>query len=84
MTTLLAFVILYLLVSIGIGLFAASRVHSAKDFAVAGRSLPLSVATALASANSTRSTLPALAPSAGVPSGLGDPGPGHRPAGKEG
>ncbi|WP_416243549.1 sodium:solute symporter family protein [Azospira sp. APE16] len=46
MTTLLAFVILYLLVSIGIGLFAATRVHSAKDFAVAGRSLPLPVVTA--------------------------------------
>ncbi|HET7775835.1 MAG TPA: sodium:solute symporter, partial [Azospira sp.] len=46
MTTLLAFVILYLLVSIGIGLYAATRVHSAKDFAVAGRSLPLPVVTA--------------------------------------
>ena len=46
MTTLLAFVILYLLVSIGIGLFAATRVHSAKDFAVAGRHLPLPVVTA--------------------------------------
>ena len=39
-------VILYLLVSIGIGLFAATRVHSAKDFAVAGRHLPLPVVTA--------------------------------------
>ena len=36
---LIWFVVLYLLVSIGIGLFAATRVHSAKDFAVAGRSL---------------------------------------------
>jgi Na+/proline symporter len=43
---LLGFVILYLLVSIGIGLYAATRVHSAKDFAVAGRSLPLPVVTA--------------------------------------
>ncbi|BBJ00416.1 sodium:solute symporter [Ferrigenium kumadai] len=40
------FVILYLLVSIGIGLYAATRVHSAKDFAVAGRHLPLPVVTA--------------------------------------
>jgi len=43
---LLGFVILYLLISVGIGLFAATRVHSSKDFAVAGRSLPLPVVTA--------------------------------------
>ncbi len=43
---LLGFVILYLLVSIGIGLYAATRVHSAKDFAVAGRSLPLPIVMA--------------------------------------
>ena len=43
---LLWFVILYLMVSVGIGLYAATRVHSAKDFAVAGRSLPLPVVTA--------------------------------------
>ena len=43
---LIGFVTLYLLASIGIGLFAATRVHSAKDFAVAGRSLPLPVVTA--------------------------------------
>jgi len=43
---LLWFVILYLLVSVGIGLFAATRVHNVKDFAVAGRSLPLPVVTA--------------------------------------
>ena len=40
------FVVLYLLVSIGIGLIAATRVHNAKDFAVAGRHLPLPVVTA--------------------------------------
>ena len=33
---LIWFVVLYLLVSIGIGLVAATRVHSAKDFAIAG------------------------------------------------
>ena len=43
---LLGFVVLYLLLSVGIGLFAATRVHSAKDFAVAGRSLPLPIVTA--------------------------------------
>ncbi|OIQ79983.1 sodium/glucose cotransporter [mine drainage metagenome] len=43
---LLWFVILYLMVSVGIGLWASTRVHSAKDFAVAGRSLPLPVVTA--------------------------------------
>ena len=34
------------MVSVGIGLFAATRVHNAKDFAVAGRSLPLPVVMA--------------------------------------
>jgi len=40
------FVILYLLVSVAIGLFAATRVHNSKDFAVAGRSLPLPIVIA--------------------------------------
>jgi len=39
--TLLAFVALYLLVSVAIGLYAASRVRNTADYAVAGRSLPL-------------------------------------------
>ena len=43
---LIWFVIIYLLVSVGIGLYAATRVHNAKDFAVAGRSLPMPVVTA--------------------------------------
>lgn len=43
---LIWFVVLYLLASIAIGLLAATRVHNAKDFAVAGRSLPLPVVTA--------------------------------------
>jgi Na+/proline symporter len=43
---LLAFVSLYLALSIGIGLYAATRVHSSGDFAVAGRRLPLPVVTA--------------------------------------
>ena len=43
---LIWFVVLYLMVSIGIGLYAATRVHNVKDFAVAGRHLPLPVVTA--------------------------------------
>ncbi len=43
---ILSFVILYLAVSVAIGLYAATRVHNTKDFAVAGRSLPLPVVTA--------------------------------------
>ena len=43
---LIWFVILYLLISIGLGLFAASKVHSARDYVVAGRSLPLYIVTA--------------------------------------
>ena len=43
---LIWFVMLYLLASIGIGLYAATRVHTAKDYAVAGRSLPLYIVIA--------------------------------------
>jgi SSS family solute:Na+ symporter len=43
---LIWFVVIYLMVSIGIGLYAATRVHNVKDFAVAGRHLPLPVVTA--------------------------------------
>lgn len=43
---LIWFVVAYLLFSIGIGLFVATRVHNAKDFAVAGRRLPLPVVMA--------------------------------------
>lgn len=43
---LIGFVIVYLLISIGIGLYAATKVHNTKDFAVAGRHLPLPVVTA--------------------------------------
>ncbi|MBS1197444.1 MAG: Na+/solute symporter [Proteobacteria bacterium] len=39
-------VVFYLLISIGIGLIAATRVHNTKDFAVAGRHLPLPIVTA--------------------------------------
>ncbi len=38
---LIVFVLLYLLVTIAIGLWAAQRVHNSRDYVVAGRSLPL-------------------------------------------
>lgn len=44
---LLWFVILYLVVSIGIGLFAAARVHNARDYIVAGRHLPFYMVLAM-------------------------------------
>jgi Na+/proline symporter len=40
------FVALYLLLSVGIGLYAATRVHNTRDFAVAGRNLPLPIVMA--------------------------------------
>ena len=43
---LIWFVMSYLLVSIGIGVYAATRVHSTKDYVVAGRSLPLYIVIA--------------------------------------
>jgi len=46
MNTLLWFVILYWVISVGIGLYAARYVSSSSDFAVAGRSLPMYVVTA--------------------------------------
>jgi SSS family solute:Na+ symporter len=42
-TTLLAFVILYLLGTMAIGVYAGTRIKSTADFAVAGRSLPLAM-----------------------------------------
>ncbi len=43
---LIWFVILYLLLSVGIGVYASRRVHNARDFVVAGRNLPLPIVTA--------------------------------------
>lgn len=40
------FVIVYWIVSVAIGLYAATRVHNTKDFAVAGRHLPFYMVTA--------------------------------------
>ncbi|HVE49900.1 MAG TPA: sodium:solute symporter family protein [Casimicrobiaceae bacterium] len=43
---LIGFVLLYLAVTIAIGLFAATRVRNSKDYVVAGRSLPLYITIA--------------------------------------
>ena len=43
---LIGFVVLYLLVTIGIGLWAARRVHNTRDYVIAGRSLPLYMSAA--------------------------------------
>ena len=43
---LVSFIVLYLLASIAIGLLAARRVHNTADYAVAGRTLPLTVVIA--------------------------------------
>lgn len=44
---LLGFVILYLVLSIGIGVYAATRVHSTRDYVTAGRSLSLPIVGAM-------------------------------------
>jgi solute:Na+ symporter, SSS family len=41
MTALLAFIVIYLIGTLAIGLYAGTRVKSSADFALAGRSLPL-------------------------------------------
>jgi hypothetical protein len=43
---LIASVVLYLLITIAIGLWAAQRVKNSKDYLVAGRSLPLYMSAA--------------------------------------
>ncbi len=43
---LLWFVIIYWVISVGIGLYAAKNVHNTKDFAIAGRHLPFYMVTA--------------------------------------
>jgi solute:Na+ symporter, SSS family len=44
---LLGFVLLYLVISIGIGVYAATKVHNARDYISAGRSLPLYIVMAM-------------------------------------
>lgn len=43
---LITFIVLYLLASVAIGLYAARRVNTTADYAVAGRSLPLAIVIA--------------------------------------
>jgi Na+/proline symporter len=43
---LLWFVIIYWIISVAIGLYAARWVHNTKDFAVAGRRMPMYIVTA--------------------------------------
>ena len=40
-TTLIVFVVLYLLLTLGVGVWAGTRIKNTSDFAIAGRSLPL-------------------------------------------
>ena len=44
---LVSFVALYLVLSIGLGVYAATKVHNAKDYVTAGRSLPMGVVIAM-------------------------------------
>lgn len=44
---LLSFVIIYLVISIGIGVYAATKVHNSRDYITAGRSLPLPMVMAM-------------------------------------
>jgi SSS family solute:Na+ symporter len=46
MNALIWFVVLYWVISVGIGLYATKFVKSSRDYAVAGRSLPMAVVTA--------------------------------------
>ncbi|MBK8336588.1 MAG: sodium:solute symporter family protein [Sterolibacteriaceae bacterium] len=46
MGALFWFVIVYWIISVAIGLYAATRVHNTKDFAIAGRHLPFYMVTA--------------------------------------
>ncbi len=46
MSTLVTFVILYLIISVAIGLYAARMVHNSADYTNAGRSLPLYIVIA--------------------------------------
>ena len=46
MNALILFVVIYMAITIAIGLVAARRVHNSKDFLVAGRGLPLYMNTA--------------------------------------
>ena len=44
---LIGFVFLYLILSVGIGMYAATKVHNARDYITAGRSLPIYIVLAM-------------------------------------
>ncbi len=44
---LVGFVFLYLILSIGVGMYAATKVHNARDYITAGRSLPMYIVLAM-------------------------------------
>ncbi|MDO5624345.1 MAG: sodium:solute symporter family protein [Pseudomonadota bacterium] len=68
---LISFIVVYLLVSIGIGLYAATRVKNTADYAVAGRNLPLAVVIATTFATWFGSETVLGVPSEFVKHGLG-------------
>lgn len=74
---LISFVILYLCLSIGMGIYAATRVHSARGYVVAGRKLPLPVVTATVFATwfsaETVLGIPAVFVKEGLSGGVTDP-----------
>lgn len=74
---LMGFVILYLVASIAVGLYAARRVHTTSDYVVAGRSLPLyiTIATVFATWFGSEAVLgiPATFIDEGIGGIIGDP-----------
>ncbi|MFD1711990.1 sodium:solute symporter [Ottowia sp. GY511] len=68
---LVTFIVAYLVVSIAIGLYAATRVKNTADYAVAGRSLPLAVVIATTFATWFGSETVLGAPAKFVQDGLG-------------
>ena len=68
---LVGFIVLYLLASIGVGLYAARRVHNTADYAVAGRSLPMAVVIATTFATWFGSETVMGAPAQFMANGLG-------------
>lgn len=71
MTTLALFVILYMVISIGIGLYASLRVHNSSDYVVAGRSLPIYITIATVFATWFGSEAVLGIPATFIESGLG-------------
>ena len=71
MDTLILFIVLYMALSVGIGLYASLRVRTAGDFVLAGRSLPLYVTIATVFATWFGSEAVLGIPSTFIEEGLG-------------